>query len=427
MTKLLKIQPQNIAQLAYIVFVFGDTISEYLLSQWPGTSEPSSFRRKQSGSPWRLFSFHRQLKELFTTMSKRRAEQKTHKEANCKLDRGICEANGVLVNENDYIKNNLKKATTARKSWKEKDPIELVNFDQVPSFFREPFIISSYRKCDSSAWYCFRSLFQSTNETINIWSHILAFVVFVFRFISVFSKHDPWQDSHVYPLFCFAFGICIMLVMSVGAHLFNCMSVKARHICFFFDYAVCFVYSRPVDSDISIFNTPPLFLGISAAISFASTFACCYSFSKKNRFDAMVKAGTYTSSWLFNTSPYLTMLLLCEKASTCSSHASVHYFARHCLFYAGGTLAYVCRIPERLMIGVFDILGHSHHFLHILCAIGAADEFSAVELDMIQRRAVMKPLAGATFANSILLTALVVLGNIAVVLWCAKRLNLREK
>jgi len=216
------------------------------------------------------------------------------------------------------------------------------------------------------------------------------------------------------------------------------MSVKARHICFFFDYAaisvytftagqVFYFYSRPVDNDIFIYNTPSLFLGISAAISFVSTFACSYSFSKKTRFDAVAKAGTYTSSWLYNTSPYLTMLLLCDKASTCSSHASVHYFARHCLFYAGGTLAYVCRIPERLMIGVFDVLGHSHHFLHILCAIGAADEFSAVELDMIQRRAVMEPLPGATFANSILLTALVVLGNIAVVLWCAKRLNLREK
>ena len=392
---------------------------------------------RESKTAVEIVSFRIQLKELFSAMSKRQTKQKTHKEANCKPSSGICKANGALNNENDCMNNNFKKATLTCK-WKETEAIELVNFDQVPSFFREPFIISSYRKCDSSAWYCFRSLFQGTNETINIWSHILAFVVFVFRFISVFSKHNPWQDSHVYPLFCFAFGICIMLFMSVGAHLFNCMSVKARHICFFFDYAaisvytftagqVFYFYSRPVDSDIFIFNNPCLFLTISAAISFASTLGCCYSFSKKNRFDAVVKAGTYTSSWLFNTSPYLTMLLFCDKASTCSSHASVHHFTRHCLFYAGGTLAYVCRIPERLMIGVFDILGHSHHFLHILCAIGAADEFSAVELDMIQRRAVLEPLPGATFANSILLTALVVFGNIAVVFWCAMRLNLREK
>lgn len=373
-------------------------------------------------------------------MSKRQTKQKTHKGANCKLgSAGISEANGALVNGNYHKNNNYKKATTTYK-WKEKEsssPIELVNFDKVPQFFREPFIISSYRKCDSSAWYCFRSLFRATNETINIWSHILAFVVFVLRFVSVFSRHKPWEDSYVYPLLCFAFGICIMLVMSVGAHLFNCMSIKARHICFFFDYAaisvytftagqVFYFYSRPMDTDLFIFNTPALFLGISAAISFASTFACCYSFCSRSRFDAAVKAGTYTSSWLFNTSPYLTMLSLCDTASTCSSPSSVHYFSRHCLFYAGGTLAYVFRIPERLMIGVFDVLGHSHHFLHILCAIGAADEFSAVELDMLQRRAVIEPLPGPTFANSILLTCLVVLGNISVVLLCAKRLHMRQ-
>ena len=191
-----------------------------------------------------------------------------------------------------------------------------------------------------------------------------------------------------------------MLVMSAGAHLFNCMSIKARHICFFFDYAaigmytftagqVFYFYSRPVDNDIFIFNTPCLFLGISAAISFSSTFACCYSFSKKTRFDAVVKAGTYTSSWLFNTSPYLTMLLLCDKASTCSSLASVHYFWRHSLFYAGGTLAYVFRIPEQ---------SWSHSQEQHLQTV-----------------------------NSILLTALVVFGNISVLLWCTKRLNLREK
>ncbi|KAL9971427.1 hypothetical protein ACROYT_G023947 [Oculina patagonica] len=370
-------------------------------------------------------------------MSKRHTKQKSFKGANCKLGSGISEANGALVNGNDHKNNNHRKATTTYK-WKEKEssgPIELVNFDKVPQFFREPFIISSYRKCDSSAWYCFKSLFQATNETINIWSHILALVVFVLRFVSVFSRHKPWEDSHVYPLLCFAFGICIMLVGSVAAHLFNCMSIKARHICFFFDYAaisvytftagqVFYFYSRPVNTDLFIFNTPALFLGISAAISFASTFACCYSFSSRSRFDAAVKAGTYSSSWLFNTSPYLTMLSLCD--TTCSSRSSVHYFSRHCLFYLGGTLAYVCRIPERLMIGVFDILGHSHHFLHILCAIGAADEFSAVELDMLQRRAVIEPLPGPTFANSILLTCLVVLGNISVVLLCAKRLHMRQ-
>ena len=366
-------------------------------------------------------------------MEKRKG-RKTYN-ANGKLKRNICEANGFQ--NGVYRNNNHEKIATTK--WMKRDAGEqkLVNFDQMPSFFREPFILSAYRQCNSSPLYCIKSLFQATNETMNIWSHGLALVVFILRFVAVFAKHDPWQDSRVYPLLCFAFGICIMLVMSVGAHLFNCMSIKARHICFFFDYSaisvytftagqVFYFYSRPANAaNWVIFNTPSVFLGISATISFTSTLACCYSFTKRNRFDAVVKAGTYTSSWLFNTSPYLIMLLVCDTA-TCSSALSIAYFARHCLFYAGGTLAYVTRIPERLMIGVFDVLGHSHHFLHILCSIGAADEFSAVELDMVQRREVLKQLPGPTFMNTILLTGVVVLGNIAVVLWCAKRLKLRK-
>ena len=357
--------------------------------------------------------------------------------ANYKIDKGVRGPNKTLVNgiQNDKSHNNNEKIATAEWIRKDVGDLKLLDVEQVDPFFREPFIISAYRKCGSSAWYCVKSLFQGTNETINIWSHFLALAVFLLRFASVFAKHSPLQDSHVYPLLCFAFGICIMLVMSAGAHLFNCMSIKARHVCFFLDYAaisvytftagqVFYFYSRPVETEWIIFNTPALFLGISAAISFVSTFLCCHSFANRNRFDSFVKAGTYSISWLYNTSPYLTMLSLCN--TSCSSAASIHYFARHCLFYAGGTLAYVSRIPERLMIGVFDVLGHSHHFLHILCSIGVADEFSAMELDMLERRAILGRYPGPTFANTILLTTVVVLGNIAAVLWSVKGSNMRK-
>ena len=353
--------------------------------------------------------------------------------------KGFYGATKALISKNNNQKDNNWNITRNKCELEKETDIsnDLVNFDKVPSFFRQPFIVSSYRKCDSSAWYCFKSLFQATNETINIWSHVLAFAVFMLRFASVFAKHKLQEDPFVYPLLCFAFGICVMLAMSVSAHLFSCMSTKACHVCFFFDYAaisvytftagqVFYFYSRPVSTTWLIFNTPALFLAISAAISFASTLACCYSFCSTSRFDAALKASTYISSWLFNTSPYWTMLSLCKTTSTCSSPQSVQYFTRHCLFYAGGTLAYVFRVPERLMIGVFDVVGHSHHFLHILCAIGAADEFSAVELDMQQRRAIIEPLPGPTFSNTILLTILVVLGNTSVVLLCTRYLNLRK-
>lgn len=366
-------------------------------------------------------------------MNRRRSKRK-YLQRDSNLDKGKCKENEVVVNKGiqKIFADGNKKETVTTKT--KKCPGDLLSCDEMPMFFREPFILSAYRKCNSSALYCLKSLFQATNETINIWSHALALVVFILRFTAVFTKHNPWEDSYVYPLLCFALGICIMLAMSVGAHLFNCLSIRARHICFFLDYAAIsiytftagqafYFYSRPVNTDWEIFSNPSGFLAISATISFASTFACCQSFAKRNCFDAVVKAATYSSSWVFNTSPYLIMLILCEP-TTCSSTASIHYFARHCLFYAAGTVAYAIRIPERLMVGAFDVLGHSHHFLHILCCIGASDEFSVLELDMVQRRETLLRLSGPTFTNTIIFTSLVVLGNFAVVLLCAKRLNL---
>ena len=337
-------------------------------------------------------------------------------------------------------RNDANKRRRKAREWTHVDcKTALLKFDQVPSLFQEPFIMSGYRRCDSSAWECIKSLFQATNESINIWSHMLALVVFVIRFGFVLASYKPWHDSFACPMFCFALGISLMLIMSVGAHLFNCMSIRAHHICFFFDYAgisvysftagsAFYFYSRPVGTGLRLFDNPIVFLVISAVISFGSTLACCRSLCQRSRFGAAIRAGTYMVSWVFNTSPYLILLLSCGNGSPqCSSAASVHYFLRHCMFYAGGTMAYVLRVPERLMIGVFDVLGHSHHFLHILCCIGASDEFTAVEMDMIQRRSILEEFHGPTFLNSILLTALVVAGNIAVVWWCAKQLKFKKK
>ena len=175
--------------------------------------------------------------------------------------KGFYGATKALISKNNNQKDNNWNITRNKCELEKETDIsnDLVNFDKVPSFFRQPFIVSSYRKCDSSAWYCFKSLFQATNETINIWSHVLAFAVFMLRFASAFAKHKLQEDPFVYPLLCFAFGICVMLAMSVSAHLFNCMSTKACHVCFFFDYAaisvytftagqVFYFYSRPVNT-----------------------------------------------------------------------------------------------------------------------------------------------------------------------------------
>lgn len=54
----------------------------------------------------------------------------------------------------------------------------------VPPLFREQFIRSGYRPVGLS-WRCYvLSLFQIHNETLNVWSHLLAAVCVVMRFLT---------------------------------------------------------------------------------------------------------------------------------------------------------------------------------------------------------------------------------------------------
>ena len=300
---------------------------------------------------------------------------------------------------------------------------------KVPFEFREPYVLSGYRQPRISARECLESIFTRCNETINVWSHVAACAFFVFRSVLVFSEHNPFRDAFVYPLLSFAIGTSAMFFMSSGAHLFNSMSSKTRHVCFFFDYAAISVYafsagqafyfySRPLNSDWVIFRSYSTFVIVCTIVSCLSVYSCCASRHRWIHYKFLIRTGTFMTSFFINTLPYWVRMWDCQSEVDCNA-VSIPYFKRQFMFFAVAALANGSRLPERLIPGVFDFCGQSHHFLHILCAIGAADEMIALYLDMLGRRNALELAAVPTFANSLLLTFLVLAANVAVVLWFA--------
>lgn len=69
----------------------------------------------------------------------------------------------------------------------------------VPLLFRERFILSGYRPAGLS-WRCYvLSLFQIHNETLNVWSHLLAAVCVVMRF-TIFTVLQGGVLNHFGPI-----------------------------------------------------------------------------------------------------------------------------------------------------------------------------------------------------------------------------------
>lgn len=66
---------------------------------------------------------------------------------------------------------------------------------------------------------------------------------FLWKLVTVVLIQTAWQDSFTWPLLMFLLSCCIYPLASSCAHTFSSMSVRARHICFFFDYGALSFYS----------------------------------------------------------------------------------------------------------------------------------------------------------------------------------------
>lgn len=307
--------------------------------------------------------------------------------------------------------------------------------EDVPAQFREMFICSGYRKPYGSAVDCVKSAFLPLNETVNVWTHFVPFLLFLARFATIFWKYSL-SETYVYPLLSFAVGICGFLLMSSGAHLFNSMSPRVRHICFFFDYSAISVYSvgagqafyfysRSLKTDNILFSSSSVFLTISCLISVISTYTCCASRHRWPKLKYVIRTLCFVVAFFLNSSPYVHRVLVdpAPQLQTQQELLARSYFRRHSYFYLISALANMSRMPERLIPGVFDIIGHSHHFLHIFTALGAADQFTAIQIQMESRRDDLEGFPIATFANSLGLMVFICLINCGIVLWFGKNLR----
>lgn len=304
-----------------------------------------------------------------------------------------------------------------------------LQWDEVPSQFREQFIMTGYRKPYTSAYHCIKSAFMARNETMNFWTHFIPFLLFIARFTLLFTR-EPF-DPYTYPLLCFAVGICGFLLMSSGAHLFNSMSPRTRHVCFFCDYCAISVYSvgagmafysygRPVPENDNIgrsFFSPGIYLLGSILVSFISTYFCCASRHRWPRYKYVIRTGCFVLAFFFNCSPYLYRAAV-EGIDESIDPLAWSYFKRHSIFYLIAALANTSRMPERLMPGVFDIVGHSHNFLHVFTALGVSDQFTAMAIEMHHRRPSLEPLGGIFLSSySLLMMIAVSMTNILIVIW----------
>ncbi|CAL8334045.1 unnamed protein product [Arctogadus glacialis] len=256
--------------------------------------------------------------------------------------------------------------------------IRLYTYEQIPAFLREnPYITDGYRAYLPSR-LCIKSLFILSNETVNMWSHLLGFLLFfllgAYNMAAVLPAIGASREDFVIYCICiFCFQLCMLC--SVGYHVFCChRSEKTSRRWMALDYA-----------------------GLSIGILGCYVPGVFYAFYCNNYWRqvyllavlALMLAVFFAQIHpLYLSQPWrrLRSLIVCSLAAYgllptmhwvwisggFSSEPTQLFLPRVLGMYLLAALAflfYVSKVPERYFPGQLNYLGSSHQVWHLLLVL----------------------------------------------------------
>ncbi|KAJ0027019.1 hypothetical protein NQD34_018019 [Periophthalmus magnuspinnatus] len=265
-------------------------------------------------------------------------------------------------------------------------PKPTVSASQVPSLFREPYILTGYRPIHQN-WYCYLlSLFQKHNESLNVWSHLLAAPLLLLRWWSHFGNLGYHLDISVLPLCLFIVSALICYFCSSVAHLFQSHSEHAHYYVFFMDYVGVAVYQYGCALGHYFYTSAPgwrasifgqYFLHGTAFLGLMSSLGCCLAKSRYRKpYPLQRKICQIIPSslaYFLGISPVVHRLL----TVSWEEEPSLNMHALQILFFLCSALFFSCPIPECFFPGKFDIFGHGHQIFHVLLSLTTLSQLEA--------------------------------------------------
>ncbi|XP_002738862.3 membrane progestin receptor gamma-B-like [Saccoglossus kowalevskii] len=219
-------------------------------------------------------------------------------------------------------------------------------------------------------------------------------------------------------------SVCCYLLGSCTAHLFNCISEHARHVCFYFDYAAISLYSVGAAIAYRQYVFPNEMIGgwyyslfhyIAAFNSVVcTTMACTSRFGNREILKKILRLSAFAYPYVFDSIPLVIRLTSCHSNDCWDESYELH--ARQ-FFLAFITASFFAsHFPECIAPGMFDVIGHSHQLFHICGALATNTQLNALMLDMENRREFFEQHdAMPTFFSSLGLFGIVIIMNLIIV------------
>lgn len=275
---------------------------------------------------------------------------------------------------------------------------------EVPHYFRERYVSTGYRPLNQNWRYYLLSLFQGHNETINIWTHLLAFLVFLVKFRQLAETVDFVGDPHSWPLLILVLSSMTYTAFSVVAHLLGGKSELCHYAFFFLDYVgvaqyqygsavVHFYYA--VDESLHR-DVHGIFMPAATLLSCLSCLGCCYGKYCNHSLPSWVRKVCQVVpsalAYIWDNSPVAKRLL---SWSTASDDPALLYHFGQVAFFLSCAFFFTVPLLERWFPGRCDFVGQSHQVFHIFLSCCTLCQIHASHLDFVGRRELYSRLHGS--------------------------------
>lgn len=315
----------------------------------------------------------------------------------------------------------------------------LVDFNDLPTYMKHNEFILGYYRSEWPWKETFLSIFSIHNETVNIWTHLIGFVLFLaiaaglhagdqrmqkeneimittmnttgysfnvssnlidgsgslimllpqsilafspgnFSHTSITATGDEFTITR-WPFFTFLAGAMLCLLTSSACHLLSCHSEHSSYVMLRLDYAgIAFLivtsFYPPVYYS---FLCHPfyrnVYIGFITVFGLATILVSLLPVFEKPEF-MFARAGLFLCMGVSGLVPIVHNLILNSHRPEVFVTAAYEMVMGS--FYLLGVGFYVARVPERWFPGKFDITGHSHQLFHALVIAGAYTHYLAV-------------------------------------------------
>ncbi|KAK7898804.1 hypothetical protein WMY93_019657 [Mugilogobius chulae] len=265
----------------------------------------------------------------------------------------------------------------------------------VPTHLRDRYITSGYRQLHQNWRYYLLSLFQRHNETLNVWTHLVALLIILAKCCDLAENVDFVNDRHAWPLMILLISSVTYTAFSVIAHLLGSKSEFCHFIFYYLDYigvaqyqygsAVSHFYYA-IDANMHSL-VKGIFMPTAATFSLLSFVGCCvgkyHSLHSCKRKVGHVAPSALAYAW--DISPVVWRFIFWSEAS---DDPSLIYHFGQVAFFLSAAAFYTFPVVEKCFPGRCNFFGQSHQVFHIFLSCTTLCQIHASFLDYTGRREV---------------------------------------